>query len=166
MTFYISLPVLYFAALLQMVAISRLPLVNGTADLVMLIIAAWGIVGAGKSYLFWGLLGGLLIGFVTKVPWYAILFPYLLVSIFSHSLHGRIWQSPIFAMLLMAILGTFITQLSALFALSLNGVPLLIEECFTFVIVPSIFLNIILCLPVLLVVKDIAKWVNPGESYD
>jgi len=166
MAFFISIPVLYFATLFQMVAISRLPLINGSADLVMLVLAAWGIIDIGKNYWGWGLVGGLMMSFVTKVPWPAVVLSYFLVAVTAHLLHGRIWQSPILAMLLMALLGTLITQFSAVLALSLNEVPLIIGECVSAVIVPSIILNLLFTIPVYIVIKDVAKWVYPGTDYD
>jgi len=166
MAFLISIPVLYIATLFQMVAISRLPLINGSADLVMLVLVAWGIIDTGKNYWGWGLVGGLIMSFVTKVPWPAIILPYVLVTFTAHLMQGRIWQSPILAMLLMASLGTVITQFSAIFALSLNEVPLKIGDCFSSVMVPSIILNLILSVPVYLVINDVAKWVYPGIDHD
>ena len=166
MALFISIPVLYIATLFQMVAISRLPLIRGSADLVMLVLVAWGIIDSGKNYWGWGLVGGLIMSFVTKVPWPAIILSYVLVTFIAHLMQRRIWQSPILAMLLMALLGTLVTQFSAIFALSLNDVPLIIGECFSSVMVPSIILNLILSVPVYIVINDIAKWVYPGIDHD
>lgn len=166
MAFFISIPVLYFATLLQMVVISHLPLIRGSADLVMLVLAAWGINDIERNYLGWGLVGGMMMSFVTKVPWPAVILSYFLVAVIAHLLHGRIWQSPIMAMILMALLGTLITQFSAILALSLIEIPLEIGECFSSVILPSIILNLLFSIAVYIVIKDVARWVYPVADYD
>lgn len=166
MAFFISIPVLYFATLLQMVAIRHLPLIHGSADLVMLVLAAWGINDIEHNYLGWGLVGGVMMSFVTKVPWPAVWLSYFLVALIAHLLHGRIWQSPIMAMLLMSLLGTLITQFSAILALSFIEIPLDIGECFSSVILPSIILNMLFSIIIYIVIKEIARWVYPVSDYE
>ena len=41
--------------------------------------------------------------FVSAVPWFAIIIPYIVVALSAQLLHGRFWQSPILAMLLITI---------------------------------------------------------------
>jgi hypothetical protein len=49
----IAIPVLFISVLMQITAISRLPLVHGTADLVMLTLVAWGIHSKTNNTWIW-----------------------------------------------------------------------------------------------------------------
>jgi cell shape-determining protein MreD len=161
MDIIIAFPVLLFTILLQVTAISRLPLVHGTADLVLLTLIAWGIHTKKNNAWIWALIGGLILSIFTAVPWMAVLIPYIVISLSAQLLHGRFWQSPILAMLLITILGTFMVQLTTMSVLNFNDIPVnftLAMESITF---PSLILNLILALPIYVMVKDVSQWVYP-----
>jgi cell shape-determining protein MreD len=161
MDIIIAFPVLLFTILLQVTAISRLPLVHGTADLVLLTLIAWGIHTKKNNAWMWALIGGLMTSIFTAVPWMAVMIPYIAIALSAQLLHGRFWQSPILAMLLITILGTFVVQLTTMSVLNFKDIPVnftLAMESITF---PSLILNLILALPVYVMVKDVSLWVYP-----
>ena len=49
MSILISFPILLITVILQTTAVSRLPLVNGSADLMLIVLAAWGIHDKGRT---------------------------------------------------------------------------------------------------------------------
>ena len=157
----IAIPVLFISLLIQITAISRIPLVHGTADLVMLTLAAWGIQTKTNNTWIWALIGGLMTSLVTAVPWIAVISPYLVVAILAQSLHSRLWQSPILAMFLITILGTFVVQLTTLGFLNFNDIPVNLGLALEAIIIPSLILNLFLALPVYILIKDISEWVYP-----
>ena len=57
----ISIPVMLIFSVLQMTAISRINLLNGSADLILLAIAAWAIREKNNNVYTWALIGGLMI---------------------------------------------------------------------------------------------------------
>lgn len=157
----IAIPVLLVTILIQVTAVSRLPLVHGTADLVLLILTAWGIHTRKNNAWIWALIGGLMTSVFTAVPWLAVIIPYVVVALSAQLLHGRFWQSPILAMLLITILGTFVIQMTTISVLNFKDIPVnftLALEAITF---PSLILNLMLALPVYVLVKDISRWVYP-----
>ncbi len=161
MDIIIGLPVLFITLLIQITAVSRLPLVHGTADLVMLTLIAWGIHTKSNNAWIWALIGGLMTSFVSAVPWLAVIIPYIVVALSAQLLHGRFWQSPILAMLLITIFGTFVVQLTAMSALNFQDISINFPLALEAIIIPSLILNLFLALPIFILVKDISRWVYP-----
>jgi hypothetical protein len=58
---FIVIPVMLVLSVLQISAVSRIELLNGSADLVLLAVAAWGVRERGKDVFLWAFIGGLLI---------------------------------------------------------------------------------------------------------
>jgi hypothetical protein len=157
----IAIPVLFITLVMQITAVSRLPLVHGTADLVMLTLAAWGIHTKTNNAWIWALIGGVMTSFVSAVPWVAVIIPYLLVAFFAQLLKNRLWQSPISEMFLITILGTFVVQLTTMGFLNFNDIPVNFAIAMEAIIFPSLILNLFLSLPVYILIKDISRWVYP-----
>jgi hypothetical protein len=157
----IAIPVLLVTLLLQVTAVSRLPLVHGTADLTLLVLIAWGIHTKKNNTWSWALIGGLMASVFTAVPWLAVIIPYVVIALSAQLLHGRFWQSPLLAMLLITILGTFVVQLTTMSVLNFNDIPVNFTLALESITFPSLILNLMLALPVYIFVKDLAKWVYP-----
>ena len=157
----IAIPVLLITILLQVTAISRLPLVHGTADLLLLTLIAWGIHTKKNNAWKWALIGGLIASVFTAVPWLAVIIPYLLITLSAQLLHGRFWQAPILAMLLITILGTFVVQLTTMVVLNFNDIPVNFSVALESITFPSLILNLMFALPVYVFIRDVAQWVYP-----
>jgi hypothetical protein len=157
----IAIPVLFITVLIQITTVSRLPLVHGSADLVMLTLVAWGIHTKTNNTWSWALIGGLITSLVSAVPWLAVIIPYFVVALVAQMLHGRFWQSPILVMLLITILGTFVVQLTTMTVLIFNDIPINFALAIEAIIIPSLILNLILALPVFIIIKDLSRWVYP-----
>lgn len=162
----IAIPILFLTLLIQVTAVSRLPLLHGTADLVLLTLIAWGICTKTNNAWTWALIGGLMTSFVSAVPGLAVIIPYIVVAFLAQLLHGRLWQSPILAMLLVTILGSFVVQLTTMVFLNSNDIPLNFALALEAIIIPSLILNLFLSLPVYLLIKDISQWIYPVVEYE
>lgn len=147
--------------MLQVAGISRLPLVHGTADLTLLVLIAWGIHSRSRFAWMWAIVGGAFIGIFSQVNWLAIVIPYFVILVFTQLLHGRFWNSPILAMLLVTIFGTMIAQFATMLVLFFMEIPISFNLAFSEIILPSIFLNLILALPVFFMVRDLSRWIYP-----
>ncbi len=150
--------------MLQSAIISNLQLLGGNADLVLLVIVAWSLQERVKNAWLWGVIGGLLVSFISAVPFFAPLFGYVLIVIFARLLRSRIWQIPILAMLTVTVIGTFLMHLFDIVALFVNGQALSFTQSLNYVTMPSVLLNILLALPVYVLMADLAKWVYPAEA--
>ena len=149
--------------MLQSVIFSRLPLLSGTADLVLLVIVAWSLQKKVKNAWFWTLVGGLMVSYVSAMPAFAPLIGYVLVFGFTRLLQRRIWQVPILTMITATVLGTFVTHILNILVLFVTGNPIPFQDSITYITLPSAVLNLLLALPIFVLITDLAKWVYPEE---
>jgi len=159
----LAFPVLIGLVVVQTVIVSRLPLLLGTADLIMLALIGWALQERVKSAWIWTIIGGAMVSFLSAVPFFALLVSYLIITSLSRLLQKRIWQTPILAMFVATFLGTIITQGLTILALEVKGVPINIQEALRLVVLPSLLLNLILALPLRAIMVNLAEWVYPVE---
>jgi rod shape-determining protein MreD len=158
-----SIPVLGLALMLQVAVFSRANLLYGSADVLLLILAAWGLQERVRSAWLWAALAGLLAGFVSALPWFIPLAGYLLVMFFARVLRRRVWQAPLLAMFLVTFAGTLIMHILSFVTLRFMGDPLPLGESFNLIILPSVLLNLFLAILVYPLVRDLAVWLRPEE---
>lgn len=150
--------------MLQMAVVGRLPLIHGTADLILLALAAWASQEKVKSAWQWTILAGIAVSFISGLPYFTPLIGYAMVTGIARLLQRRVWQTPILAMFLTTILGTILYQVLSILALQVSGTVIPLQQALTMVTLPSSLLNLILALPVYTVITDIAHWVYPGDT--
>ncbi len=149
--------------ILQTVVFSQSPFVNGTADLVLLFLAAWSLQEQIKNSLLWTVIAGLLISIVSAMPFYAPLLGYLGVLGISKLLKRRVWRAPILAMYIATLLGTFFQLALYVVVLQINGAPIPWGGSLDVVILPSALLNLIFALPIYAIVNDLVGRIYPRE---
>ena len=159
----ISIPVLALGLLFQTAVISRMTLLSGTADLILLILAAWGLQERVKHAWVWAGVAGLLVGFVSGVPGYVYLASYLAIVGVARLLTRRVWQAPLLAMFSVSLIGTLVLHLTTFVVLVLLQVPLPLGNSFAQIILPSILLNLLFAIPVLSLMRDLANRLFPAE---
>jgi len=159
----LALPILVVLVILQTVVVSRLPLLLGSADLVLLALTAWVLQERVKNSWIWTIIGGLLVSLISAVPFFAPLIGYLVVTGLARILQRRVWQTPVLAMFVATFLGTLITQGLSIVFLKVNGVPIDLQDALRLVTLPSLLLNLILAFPVRAIMVDLAEWVYPVE---
>ena len=163
---FISIPVLMVLSVLQSTAISRIILINGSADIVMLAIAVWGVREKGYHTFVWALVGGLMTALMTAMPFYIPLLTYFFVAIIAKLLFGRIWQSPILMLILIVFVGTLFQHLISILYLQFSGTNAGFLSSLQKFTLPSILLNLFFIFPVYVLMSDIHQWARPGESYE
>jgi rod shape-determining protein MreD len=154
----VAIPVLGVAVLLQTAIIGRMNLLNGMADIVLLIVAAWSLQERVRSAWVWGGAAGLLIGFISGVPWYIYLISYLGIVGMARLLAHRVWQAPLLAMFTITFTGTVVLLMLTYAERSiLEQVSLSFNLSFVRVILPSILLNMLLAIPVHAMLRGLAN---------
>ena len=159
----VAIPVLGLAAMLQTSIIGRINLLNGAADLVLLILAAWGLQERVRSAWVWGAMAGLLVGFISGTPWYVYLGGYMVVVGMARLLAQRVWQAPLLAMFTVTLIGTLVLLMLSYLERSLLETSLVFNLSFGQIILPSILLNLLLAIPVHALIRDLANRLYPGE---
>jgi cell shape-determining protein MreD len=149
------------AVMLQMTVFSRLMLLRGTADIVLLVLVAWNMQEDGPNMWPWTLLAGSLISFASALPFLMPIPGYLLVTAIARMTQRRIWQSPLLVMLLVTLVGTLVYHLLSLSALFLQGGSMEFGQAWGLVTLPSLLLNLLLALPMYAIVHSIRDQISP-----
>ncbi len=159
----IAIPVLVILSILQIAVVDRLPLLHGTADLILLTISAWALNERVTSAWLWTILGGVLIGFISATPYYAPAIGYMVITVIARLLRRRVWQTPILAMFLVTFIGTFVMHGLYAIGIIIHGVVPDLQTSLNLITLPSLLLNMLLAIPVYAVISDLAEWVYPVE---
>jgi hypothetical protein len=152
-----AIPVMWFTVVLQMTVVSRLSLISGSADLMILVVAAWSLQEDGVATWWWCIIGAGMIAYVSAIPWPVPILGYALLTWVTIQLKRRVWQTPVLAMLVCTFIGSVILYLLSIAALQITGVVVNWNQYITEVTLPSILLNLFLALPAYLVITDLAN---------
>lgn len=150
-------------AVLQTAIFSRLPLLNGTADLFLLVITAYALQERVTDPWLWAVIGGLVVSFITALPFPTTLVAYLFVTALALLLRRRVWQTPALAMFAIVFIGTLVVQGFSVAVLKIFGTPIDLGDAMNLVILPSLMLNMLLALPVHAMIADLVPWVYPMD---
>lgn len=160
----VAIPVLALALILQTAILSRVTLLSGAADLVLLILVAWSLQDQVESSFHWAGLAGLLVAFASGLPPYVPVVVYLFAVGMARLLLRQIWQTPLLALFSVTFFATLASHLVTYIAFFINGTTLPIGDMLALITLPSVFLNLLLALPVHSIIRDLALWVYPVED--
>jgi rod shape-determining protein MreD len=163
MAIWIAIPILSILLIFQSSIFSYFTLLNGTADLIMLVLIAWALQKRVQTAWHWCIIGGLLVSIISALPFGVSLIGYSLVIGIVMLLRQRVWQVPILAMYISTFFGTLITHLITIITLRIMGTPLPIQEVLNTITLPSLLLNLILALPVYALINELADRIYPEE---
>jgi cell shape-determining protein MreD len=159
-----AIPVLVLAIILQTSIASRIMLLSGNADLVLLVVVAWGLQERVSGAWIWGVAASLLVGLASGVPWYIYLIGYLSVVGLARLLVHRIWQAPLLVMFAVTLIGTLELLMLMFIQRTLFEVPLALNEVFSQTVLPTILLNLLLAIPVHALIHDLANRLYPEKA--
>jgi hypothetical protein len=162
----IAVPVILFTVILQSAVISRVYLLSGIGDLPLVMVAAWALQEQVDSAWHWAAATGLLVGFVSGIPWVVPVLGYLAVVGLARLFQRRVWQAPLLAMFSITFLGTIIVAALSMAALRFSGVPLPVSDVLGLLTLPGVLLNMLLAIPVYAVMRDVARWVYPSPEVE
>ncbi len=158
----IAFPLLGLAVILQSAVVSRVILLSGTADLLLIMLAAWSLQPQVDAAWHWAFVTCILVGFITRLPWPVVVAGYFAVVLLAQMLQRRVWQAPLLAMFSVTFLGTLLMHFFSYIALTLSGSPLPLGDVLGFVTLPSLLLNLLFAIPIYTFMRDLARWVYPG----
>lgn len=149
--------------MLQTAMVSRAPLLNGTADLILVGLIAWALHERVRSAWVWGLAGGLMVGFISALPFWTMPVAYLAAVGVAMLVRRRVWKAPILAMIAAVFASTLVVHFLSLAAVSFSGTLLPVMEVINRITIPSLLLNCLAAIPMYVVVHDLANWAYPEE---
>ena len=159
----LAFPLFAFLVILQSSIVIMTPLLQGTADLILLTMVAWTLQERVKVYWQWTIIGAIFLSFVSKSSFIVILSVYLLVTGVVAISRFKIWKAPYLAMWAMTFVGTIIVHGVTLAGRWLGGVEIPFLQAFNLIILPSLLINLLLAAPVYALVRDLANWLFPLE---
>ena len=162
----IAVPVIIMAVILQSAVISRITLLSGFADLMLVMLAAWALQEEVDSAWHWAVATGMLVGFVSGILWVVPVISYVVVVALANILQRRVWQAPLLAMFSVTFLGTIFSSLLSLVVLRFSGVPLVIGDTLGLLVLPGVLLNMLFAIPVFAVMRDLARWTYPTAEVE
>jgi cell shape-determining protein MreD len=159
-----AIPVLVFTVIIQTSIASRIMLLSGNADLMLLVVIAWSLQERARGAWIWGIMASLLAGLVSGVPWYIYLIGYLsavgLCRLFVH----RIWQAPLLVMFAVTFIGTLEVLMLTFVQRTLFEIPLAFSDVFLQIILPTVLLNLLLAIPIHALIRDLARRLYPDKE--
>ena len=162
----VAVPVILLTVILQSAVISRVYLLSGSADLPLVMLAAWALQDGVDSAWHWAIATGLLVGFISGILWVVPVAGYIAVVILAYLFQRRIWQAPLLAMFSITFIGTIFVSFLTFGVLRFSGVDLPISDVLGLVILPGVLLNMLLAIPVYAVMRDLARWVYPAPEVE
>jgi rod shape-determining protein MreD len=162
----VAIPVILFAVILQSAMISRIYLLSGIADLPLVMLAAWALQDEVDSSWHWAVAFGLMVGFVSGIPWYVYVMGYGVVVALAQMLQKRVWQAPLLAMFTVTFLGTAVLCVISFLVLRIASVNIPLGDVLGLVVLPSVLLNMLLAIPVFAVMRDLSRWVYPSPEVE
>src|SRR5512136_2859319 len=97
-------------AVIQSTIVSTMPLLNGTADLILLFIIAWALQDRVESVWLWCLIGGIFASLYSALPFGLYIVVYVICAGIAGLMKRRIWKAPFLAMLAATFIGTLVVQ--------------------------------------------------------
>ena len=161
----VSLPIMLILSVIQTVAVSRVNLMSGSADIILLTIVSWGITEKDRSVFVWALVGGSLISYISAMPAVVIITSYLIIAGITRVIKKGLWQLPILAVLLSSIIAIITKFIIDIIALQVMGIKLTLSTSIKMTLAPNLILNLFLIFPVYLIMSDLSKWISPKEEY-
>jgi hypothetical protein len=159
----LAVPILLFVLMLQTIIVSTLPLLSGYADLMLVVLVAWGLQERVKNAWVWALVASGMVAYISALPFFVPVAGYLLVMAVARTIRRRVWQIPVLAMFMVTFIGSILYQGLALGILVIGGSNLSLLDSLNLVILPGTLVNLVLALPVHALVVDLAHWVYPEE---
>ncbi|MCL4274202.1 MAG: hypothetical protein KJZ77_10060 [Anaerolineales bacterium] len=162
----IAFPLLGLAVILQSSIISQVQLLSGYADLPLLLVTAWALQDRVESAWHWAAVAGLMVSFVSSMPWLVILIGYIGIVFMARILQRRVWQAPLLAMFTVVFLGTLYVHLLSFVSLQVLGTPLSFADVMGLVTLPGLLLNLLFSIPIYAFMRDLSRWVYPIKEYE
>jgi rod shape-determining protein MreD len=157
----LAVPFILLVVMLQTAVVSRITLLDGFADLPLVVVAAWALQEEVESEWHWAIAIGVLVGFVSGIPLLVPVLGYSMIVILAKVFQRRVWQAPLLAMFSVTFLGTILMSIMSIGVLRLSGIPLDLGDSLGLLVLPAVLLNMLVAIPVYAIMRDFAGWMYP-----
>lgn len=163
MAFLVQVVVFIILVILQLAVVSAVPLLHGMGDLLLVWVAAWALLSKSRSAWVYAFASAASMAFVSAIHPVVPFVSYFSVVLLARFFRNRIWQSPFMALIIVSFAGSLLQSVLTYVALTVSGVGLDFQSSLVQVIIPTLFLNLLLALPVYAVCRDLHRSLYPYE---
>ncbi len=142
---------------------SSLKLINGAADLVLVVLVVWMLQEHLPFTWEWPLLASLLVMFSSALPKFVPVIIYFFAAGLAYYLKKRVWQTPLLMLFITIGISSILQNVIAILGLKMYGNPFAWEDAIILVAIPSMIMNFLIALPVHGLLSDMANWLYPSE---
>ena len=136
-------------------------ILSGSPDLVLLLIIALCLHQKHRRFWILILIMGGVVGFVSALPFFIPMVVYMAVYLASFGLKQRVWQTPLLAMFLLTFGATILVNFLSIAVLFIQRIPFNFSIALVNVVLPSVFLNMFLAIPVHAIMRELSVWLYP-----
>lgn len=141
------IPILFISGLLEVTVFSRLHILYGAADLVMIVVIVWTLNEHTRHSLVLTLLAGFIMSFYSALPMNGYFLIYLSVWALIRMLRRLVWQMPLILLLFVTIVATMMSVAISFGILFFQDVTFDVSFVITQIFVPSMTLNLLVAFP-------------------
>ena len=152
-----------FAGILQSAVLSRLPLINGMADILMLLIVGWTIQPYVKYPWMWVFIASLVSTIISAMTIGITPLAYGFVFVTALFLRQRFWKARLLTMIALSLFGTILVHAFSFFTIIFQGNLFSFPEAFYLITLPSMLLNLVFAVPVYAITRELVKWIYPEK---
>jgi rod shape-determining protein MreD len=163
MGYYLAIPLLALAAALESSVLPFLRLYNGQPGMVLLMVLCWGLHAPLEEALFWAFIGGIFQDLLSITPLGTSTIALVIVLFGAEIIRKQVYRVSIITLMGMILGGTILHQVVVFIVLSLIGAPRDLGEVLTYILVPEIFYNLVLMLPVYVILRVFQRRIHRPE---
>ncbi len=160
----LSIPIFLVLSVLQTVAVSRIRIISGFGDIILLAIASWIIIDEDGNYLAWAIIAGFLISILSALPISATFLIYIFTALIAKIASRIFWQSPILALFSSALVATLVKFIIEFLTLQFSNIQVPFQLSVTSILLPTLLLNLFYAFPIYILMGDVSGWFTAKED--
>lgn len=153
----LSLPILALAAVLQASIVPQFSILGGRPDLVFLLVISWALNAPLEQGIIWAFVGGILQDLMSAAPTGTSVIGMVLIVFALDVFRQQIYRVGVLTILWVTLVGTFVQQILVMAVLVLSGFTIPVLDNLGYVVLPTVFYNLILVFPVYFITRRIQK---------
>jgi len=160
---YLYVPLLALVALLQIVLAPQLSILSAKPDLMLLTVAAWGLLSGARQGLIWGFVGGLWVGLASGAPFGTAALVLMAVGTMAGVGQLNVYRSRLVLPVLVAVAASLLHGLLWLLIMYLTGLGVDWLDHLGLVTLPSMMMNALLVVPIYAIMRKLQQWTGRQE---
>lgn len=161
---FLGIPILTIAAILQATFFSQFRVLGGQPNLVLLFVISWAINSGLRDGIIWAFIGGIVLDLFSMTPTGTSVMGMLIMVFGISSISHQIYNIGFAVLAGLILFGTLLQESIGMIILAIIGHPVNWVIGFTYIIPPTIFLNLMLIWPIYWFVRRLQKRLGIGLS--